>query len=86
MKVVINNHAKTNETNQRNVSDTPLCNVLTETLNQKGIEDSMNCWENDKTLVADGIPQLALHSFLLKAEQLGKSYTMERKLTITFNE
>jgi hypothetical protein len=85
MKLTVNNPTKNNSAATPNYNKA-LSDVLNETLANKGIDSDSNCWQNDNTLEADNIPQLALHTFLLKAEQLGKSYTMERKLTITFNE
>lgn len=69
------------------ITDKALSDVLQETLRNKGLENNANPnWEDDKTLIADDIPKAALHSFLLKAEELGLGYKMERKLTITFTQ
>lgn len=82
MKILVNCPSKTN---QKSASEQPLNEVLTDTLLNHGMDKkSTPIWEDDKTLVADNLPQSALHTFLLKAEELGMSYSMEKKLTITF--
>ena len=80
MKIVVDKPSKCT-LNQ----DKALCDLLNETLETKGVTNKLNLdWKDEKTLVADEIPSLALHSFLLKAEEQGLGYTVERNLTITF--
>jgi hypothetical protein len=62
-----------------------LQNLLNEVLAEKKLNDTYNpLWLDDQTLDTDTLPPIALHSFLLKAEQNGISFTTERKVTVSF--
>ena len=59
--------------------------LLNEVLEEKNLKGSHNpLWIDEKTLDTVTIPPLALHSFLLRVEQLGISFATERKVTVSF--
>jgi len=60
--------------------------LLKEVLEEKKLDNTYNPkWIDDQTLDTDTIPPIALHSFLLKVEQNGLSFTTERKVTVSFS-
>ena len=62
-----------------------LKDLLNDVIAEQGLQGSVvPSWNADGSLEASRIPSLLLHSYLLKAERLGLSYAMERKIIIHF--
>lgn len=63
-----------------------LVEILKKELEKKGELNNCNFqWEDDDTLVLDNITGLALHSFLLRAEELGKEVVCEKQTVLKIN-
>lgn len=59
--------------------------LLYDMISEQGLQDSVvPVWKDNGSLEADHIPSLLLHAYLLKAERMGLSYSMERKVVIHF--
>ena len=64
-----------------------LNSLLTETLEHKGEADSVQIQQNELgQLIVEGVSQSALHSFLLKAEEIGKKITYKRVLEVKITD
>ncbi|WP_421762983.1 hypothetical protein [Ekhidna sp.] len=57
------------------------------TVEDKGQLDALkSSWTSDDELEIEGISQMTLHSFLLKAEELGKNITYTRTLKVEITD
>lgn len=58
-----------------------------QTVQRKGEESKLNTnWISDTEMKVEGISVMTLHSFLLKAEQLGKKITYSRTLSVKISD
>jgi len=61
--------------------------MFVETVTQKGESNTLNINRNsERDLEIEGISQMTLHSFLLKAEELGKNITYTRTLKVEITD
>lgn len=61
--------------------------LFTETVEKKGELDSLkSTWTSDDEMEVEGISQMTLHSFLLRAEELGKNITYTRTLKVEITD
>lgn len=61
--------------------------ILKNTVEAKGeIEEMKSSWTSEDALEIEGISQMTLHSFLLKAEELGKNITYTRTLKVEIKD
>lgn len=61
--------------------------ILRNTVEDKGQLDALKSrWTSDDELEIEGISQMTLHSFLLKAEELGKNITYTRTLKVEITD
>lgn len=64
-----------------------LYKLFQKTLESKGEYPLANCeWNGEKELQADNLSSMTLHSFILKAESLGKKITYSRSLKIKISD
>ncbi|MEO9483936.1 MAG: hypothetical protein ABJG47_10840 [Ekhidna sp.] len=65
----------------------PLQELFKETVENKGELDALKSrWTADDELMVEGLSQMTLHSFLLKAEELGKNITYTRTLKVEITD
>ena len=61
--------------------------LLMEVIDQKGESEKLEMNRvSEKEIELDGISQMTLHSFLLKAEELGKNITYTRSLKVSITD
>lgn len=89
--MVISVEKKIAQPSNANVSDGDKCSIGTEELKtmfenvlieKRELENCTLNWLDNKTVVTERLSGIALHNFLLKAEQLGKNVTYTKKTVI----
>ena len=64
-----------------------LVELFAQTLQEKGAYDSANTeWLSENEVEVKELPNLVLHSFILKAEELGKKITYTKTLTVKISD
>ncbi|QSE99264.1 hypothetical protein [Fulvivirga lutea] len=67
---------------ERPDNNADLKSLLKETLNEKSESGKNIKWIDDNTLEINGVAPMALHTFVLKAEELGKEIKYTKKTII----
>ena len=67
---------------ERPSSDVKLKELLEEVLEEKNVSGENLRWLDDQTIEVSGLAPMALHTFILKAEELGKDVTYHKKTII----
>ena len=72
---------------QRQENAPQLYDLLTATLKEKGEYPlSKTTWINDQEIKVEGLSKMTLHSFIMKAEQLGKKIKYRRSLVVEITD
>lgn len=78
------NHLKVLRNDQHSTTSDPRVKELFETVlrEKNAYNEEKMVWLNDSTVEITGASGLALHSFVLRAEELGKTVAYEKKTVI----
>lgn len=72
---------------QKQASADSLDALFFQTVRRKGEEEKLQAnWISETEMEVEGISEMTLHSFLLKAEQLGKKITYTRTLRVKISD
>lgn len=81
----LESHASTR--NQGANQDVPLQQLFEETFNEKGEHSIGNLrWVGENEVEVNGLSNMTLHNFILKAEALGKKVTYRRNIVLTITD
>lgn len=80
-------HFKDQKNQEANVQHKDLKKLLENVLKEKGEYEKANLnWIDDETVEVTDLSGLAIHSFVLRAEELGKNISFEKKTIVKITD